>query len=176
MSVCRISLLAVTLLSLACAQVEAPEVIAETEDQKLMYAVGMGLAMQFDLGGLFSEEELAFIQQGLSDVVLQRSTAIPVDDNYMQGMNQLVMERRSAHNLESGAAFLEQAASEEGAVQTASGLVYQELVAGIGAHPVATDSVTVHYEFIQTRRARDVHTDTGHSGLDRGVAADEARR
>ena len=146
MSVRRITLFAVALLSLACAQAEAPEVTVETEDQKLMYAVGMGLGMQFDLGGLFTEEELAFVKQGLSDVVLERPTVISVDDTYMQGMNQLVMERRSAHNLESGAAFVAQAASEEGAVQTASGLVYQELVAGTGAHPGAADSVTVHYE------------------------------
>jgi FKBP-type peptidyl-prolyl cis-trans isomerase len=146
MSVPRIALVAVAVLSLACAEAEAPEVTVETEDQKLMYAVGMGVAMQFDFGGLFTEEELVFIKQGLSDIVLQQPTAISVDDNYMQRMNELVMERRSAANLESGASFLEQAVSQEGAVQTASGLVYQELVAGTGAHPSATDSVTVHYE------------------------------
>ncbi len=146
MSVPRITLVAVALLSLACAEAEAPEVTVETEDQKLMHAVGMGVAMQFDFGGLFTEEELVFIKQGLSDVVLQRPTAISVDDNFMQSMNQLVMERRSAANLESGADFLAQAASKEGAVQTASGLVYVELEAGAGAHPGETDSVTVHYE------------------------------
>ncbi len=146
MSVTRITLVAVALLSLACAEAEAPEVTVETEDQKLMYAVGMGVAMQFDFGGLFTEEELIFIKQGLSDVVLQRPTAISVDDNYMKSMNELVMERRSAANLESGASFLAQAALQEGAVKTASGLVYHELVAGTGAHPMATDSVTVHYE------------------------------
>ena len=146
MSVPRIALVAVAVLSLACAEAKAPEVTVETEDQKLMYAVGMGVAMQFDFGGLFTEEELVFIKKGLSDVVLQRPTAISADENYMQSMNELVMERRSAANLESGASFLAQAASQEGAVQTASGLVYQELIAGTGAHPSATDSVTVHYE------------------------------
>ena len=44
-----------------------------------------------------------------------------------------------------GTAFLERAAAEEGAVQTASGLVYQELSPGTGAQPKATDTVTVHY-------------------------------
>lgn len=146
MVVPRIALIAVAVLSLACAEAEAPEVTVETEDQKLMYAVGMGVAMQFDFGGLFTEEELVFIKQGLSDVVLQQPTAISADDNYMQSMNELVLERRSAANLESGAGFLAQAASQEGAVQTASGLVYHELVAGTGAHPLATNSVTVHYE------------------------------
>ena len=146
MSVPRIALIAVAGLSLACAEAEAPEVVVETEDQKLMYAVGMGVALQFDLGGLFTEEELVFIKQGLSDVVLQQPTAISVDDTLMKSMNELVMERRSTANLESGADFVAQAASQEGAVQTASGLVYHELVAGSGTHPMGTDSVTVHYE------------------------------
>ena len=42
-------------------------------------------------------------------------------------------------------AFLENAAAEEGAVQTASGLVYKELVPGYGPRPEAGDRVRVHY-------------------------------
>jgi FKBP-type peptidyl-prolyl cis-trans isomerase len=44
-----------------------------------------------------------------------------------------------------GAQFLEQMAAEDGSVQTASGLVSTEIVAGTGASPTATDVVTVHY-------------------------------
>jgi len=146
MSATRIALAAVALLSLACAEAEAPEVIVETEEQKLMYAVGMGMALQFDLGGLFSEEELAIIQRGFSDIVLERPTVIAVDDANMKGMNDLVMGRRSKFNAEAGASYVADAAAEEGAVQTASGLVYKELIAGTGEHPTPTDSVTVHYE------------------------------
>ena len=144
MSAARIALVAVALISLACA--EAPEVIVETEEQKLMYTVGMSIGLQFDLGGLFTEEELAIIQKGLSDIVLERPTVIAVDDANMKGMNELVIGRRSKINAEAGAAYVVDAAAEEGAVQTASGLVYKELIAGTGEHPTATDSVTVHYE------------------------------
>jgi FKBP-type peptidyl-prolyl cis-trans isomerase len=42
-------------------------------------------------------------------------------------------------------AFLEEAAAEEGAIQTASGLVYKELVPGYGPRPEASDRVRVHY-------------------------------
>ena len=42
-------------------------------------------------------------------------------------------------------AFLEAAAAEEGAIQTASGLVYKELVPGYGPRPEAGDRVRVHY-------------------------------
>ena len=43
-------------------------------------------------------------------------------------------------------AFLETAAAEAGAVQTESGLVIKETLAGSGASPSASDSVEVHYE------------------------------
>ena len=43
-------------------------------------------------------------------------------------------------------AFLQKAAAEEGAVQTASGLIYRELLPGSGPKPEAGDRVTVHYE------------------------------
>src|SRR5579863_6167931 len=45
----------------------------------------------------------------------------------------------------SAQAFLDKAASEPGAVKTASGLVYRELTPGTGDSPKATDTVKVHY-------------------------------
>lgn len=42
-------------------------------------------------------------------------------------------------------AYLEKAASEPGAVKTASGLIYRDLTTGTGNSPAATDMVTVHY-------------------------------
>src|SRR5579863_7604344 len=45
----------------------------------------------------------------------------------------------------SAQAFLDKAASEPGAVKTASGLVYRETEPGTGASPKATDTVKVHY-------------------------------
>jgi FKBP-type peptidyl-prolyl cis-trans isomerase FkpA len=41
--------------------------------------------------------------------------------------------------------FLDDAASEEGAVRTASGLVFRSLQPGQGENPKATDVVRVHY-------------------------------
>lgn len=41
--------------------------------------------------------------------------------------------------------FLDQAAAAEGAIQTASGLIYKELKAGTGAFPDSTDMVAVRY-------------------------------
>lgn len=44
-----------------------------------------------------------------------------------------------------GAAFLDKAAAEPGAVRTPSGLVYRELRPGNGPSPTAADVVTVQY-------------------------------
>ena len=44
-----------------------------------------------------------------------------------------------------GVAFLAKAAAEKGAIQTETGLVYKELVAGYGPQPEAGDRVQVHY-------------------------------
>jgi FKBP-type peptidyl-prolyl cis-trans isomerase FkpA len=46
---------------------------------------------------------------------------------------------------EKGKAFQDQAAQEPGAVRTESGLIYQELTAGTGASPQASDVVRAHY-------------------------------
>ena len=42
-------------------------------------------------------------------------------------------------------AFLDQAAAAEGAIRTESGLIFQELKAGIGSSPDSTDIVAVRY-------------------------------
>ena len=44
-----------------------------------------------------------------------------------------------------GAAFLAAAAKENGAITTASGLVFRTITPGNGASPAASDRVTVHY-------------------------------
>jgi FKBP-type peptidyl-prolyl cis-trans isomerase FkpA len=46
---------------------------------------------------------------------------------------------------EKGQAFLDQAATEQGAVKTPSGMVFRSVQAGTGASPAASDTVKVHY-------------------------------
>jgi FKBP-type peptidyl-prolyl cis-trans isomerase len=147
MSISHIPFVAVAFVTLACSQADAPaQVTIETDDQKMMYAVGMGLGLQFELAGMFSEEELALVAEGLKDAVLRKPSVVEIDDDYMQSVNQVMMGRRGGANSKLGAEYVIDAAAEDGAVQTASGLVYVELVAGEGAAPAATDTVTVHYE------------------------------
>jgi FKBP-type peptidyl-prolyl cis-trans isomerase len=105
------------------------------------------MAGQFRLTGLFTEAEAKIVVQGLEDALVGRESAVVLEE-YLPKLTDFLKERAKKlgerHKLE-GDAFIEKAAAEEGAVRTASGLVYQELVAGTGAQPRATDTVTVHY-------------------------------
>ncbi|HLF55958.1 MAG TPA: FKBP-type peptidyl-prolyl cis-trans isomerase [Thermoanaerobaculia bacterium] len=118
----------------------------ESEDAKTVYAVGFSLwrnLAQLDL----SPEEVAIVRRALDDAAAGREPAISIDQYTpkIQAFARARSTRRAAAEKEKGVAFLAAAAAEPGAVKTESGLVYRELVAGTGAVPAATDTVSVHY-------------------------------
>lgn len=148
MTPARVALVALASLVLSCGQqADMPSGTAGlTEDELVLYAVGCGTAQQFGLKGMFTAEELAIINRGFNDAVLDRSE-IELQD-YIERMNELTQGRRQAGFAElqqASLAYLEQAAAEPGAVKTESGLIYIEQVAGTGASPTATSTVSVHY-------------------------------
>ncbi len=145
------------LLSLACAlpacattpsglSGQTASGVLETEDQKILYALGHALG-QSVTNANFSDEELSFVQMGLADMVLGRDSQIDFDE-YTPQMQAFMDERLQASadtELTASLAFVEQQAAVEGAVRTDSGLVIQEMTAGDGASPTPEDTVTVHY-------------------------------
>lgn len=139
----------------ACAQQEemagdetAEEATSEsmTEDEKTFYALGLAMSQslgQFDL----NEEELESVQQGLADGVLGNEAEVDLQE-YAPKLQSLAQERAQAaaqKEREAGTKMLEEAAAEEGAVQTESGMVYKIVEEGTGESPAATDTVEVHY-------------------------------
>ena len=124
----------------------APVQLVTAQDSTL-YAVGLGLGGLFNLHELFTAEELAVINQGFNDGVLISGTFDL--SNHLESMNLLIQQRRTTRSSRlqaDGDAYVAEAGTKEGAVTTASGLVYIEEIAGTGATPSATDSVSVHYE------------------------------
>jgi FKBP-type peptidyl-prolyl cis-trans isomerase FkpA len=122
----------------------APAALA-TDDQKTIYA--LGLALERSIHALeLSHEELAIVARALSDGASGKP-ALDLDewgpriDPLANVRRQHAAERRKA----ASAAYLDTAAAEAGAVRTASGLVYREIVAGAGQSPKASDTVKVHY-------------------------------
>lgn len=124
------------------------QVKVETEDQKMFYALGLAVAQQLGpFKGQLSAEEMELVKLGLADAAQDREELVKLED-YLPRLNERVQQliaATSQEEKEKGLAFLEQATAEEGAIRTASGLVYKELVAGTGAQPQVTDKVTVHY-------------------------------
>lgn len=119
---------------------------AAEEEDRTFYALGLALSQglaQFHL----SDEELAQVQEGLEDGVLGDEPEVDLQE-YMERIQQLAQTRAQAAADEekaAGADALEEAATQEGAVKTESGMVYRVVEEGTGESPGASDRVRVHY-------------------------------
>jgi FKBP-type peptidyl-prolyl cis-trans isomerase FkpA len=141
----------------------------ETEDEKTIYALGVAVARnlaQFNL----SQEEVAILSVGIADALADREPQVDIDayGPKIDGLVQARLAATAAGEKDASMAFVEQAASEEGARTTASGLVFREVTAGAGEEPSATDRVKVHYH--GTLRDGTVFD----SSVDRGTPAEFA--
>ena len=121
----------------------------ETEEEKVFYALGLAIAQNSlePFRGQFSDAEIAVVMQGFADAVKGGEPIVSLQEfgPKINPMLQERLQRVQAQAAAEGEAFREKAAREEGAVQTASGLIFKELKAGTGVSPQATDRVKVHY-------------------------------
>jgi len=119
----------------------------QTEEQKTLYALGLSIGRSVGMFNL-TPDELEYVKAGITAQV--KGEKAPVDiQEYGPKIQGLAMSRQSAKaagEKEKGKAFLEQAAKEEGAQKTESGLIYKETQAGTGAQPKPSDIVKVHYK------------------------------
>jgi FKBP-type peptidyl-prolyl cis-trans isomerase FkpA len=118
----------------------------QTEDQKTLYAIGVLMSKQLSVFN-FSVEEYEFVQQGITDAAAGKTLAAD-PEAYKQNIGTLAQTRMQAaaqKQKELAKPYLEKAAKEKGAEKLSSGLIYQEIKAGTGAKPKATDIVKVHY-------------------------------
>ena len=118
----------------------------KTEDQKILYAIGLSVARSLAVFDL-SPKELEFVQQGISDTFVGK-TPDPELLSYNAKIQVFARDRRKALGEKqrgAGTDFLEKSAREKGAVRTASGMVYTSLADGKGESPKASDVVNVNY-------------------------------
>jgi FKBP-type peptidyl-prolyl cis-trans isomerase FkpA len=149
-------LLAMVLLAAGCkagAQTGAgaspgasPAGALQTEEQKTVYALGLILGKNVERLNL-TPEELALVQKGLQDAATGKKPEVELQV-YGPRVQQLAQTRMAAGTKvaqEKGQSFLDNAAQEQGAVKTPSGMVFRSTQAGAGASPKASDTVRVHY-------------------------------
>lgn len=141
-------LVCATLVCVVPAFAADPEL--KTEDDKGFYALGFNLSQQLSMLSL-TPEEFAIVKAGFEDGALKKTPKTDVKENFAK-MQQKLRDRISANAAATAAAekktgqeYLEKAAKEKGATKTASGMVIQEIKAGTGEPPKATDKVKVHY-------------------------------
>lgn len=128
----------------AAAPAAAPGTLA-TDDQKIVYAVGLSLAQQLSRLEL-SRAELELVKRALTDAAAGKP-AIELNawGPKINSFAQARMARAATQEKVRAKAYLDKAAAEPGSTRTPSGLVYRELAAGTGASPKATDKVKVQY-------------------------------
>jgi len=135
---------------LACEKKPAPAPATndalKTEDEKTAYAAGLMLGRNLAPLNL-SATELEAAKKGLSDAAGGKTPQIDLQTYgpKIQAMIQSRMASKAQGEKDKGKAFLENAAKEDGAQKTASGLIFKSIAPGKGKSPVASDTVRVHY-------------------------------
>lgn len=117
----------------------------ETDAQKVIYALGVGMAQQVGMFHL-TEDEQKLMMAGLADAL--RGEAKVEMQAYQQQIQTLAQERFAAAAQEEAklsATFVDHMASQPGAERLESGMVMTEMTAGTGDSPTATSNVKVHY-------------------------------
>jgi FKBP-type peptidyl-prolyl cis-trans isomerase FkpA len=124
----------------------AKAVELKTEEDRTLYALGVTMGGSLSTLSL-SAEEVALVSNGLSDAATGADPKVDMAA-YGPKIRQFAQERtaRSAQaEKDRSQAFLDQAAAEQGATRSDTGMVYVELVKGVGESPTPQDKVKVHY-------------------------------
>lgn len=115
-------------------------------DEKTLYALGIALTQS--LQGLhLRPSEAEHVAKGLRDGLAGKAQDFDLNDfrAKFQELAETRAQEAAAVEKAKSDEFLAKAEKEAGVVKTESGLLYQEITAGTGASPTATDKVKVHY-------------------------------
>jgi len=140
-------LLAALLLLVVAGTAFAEEAKLETENDRILYALGMMIASRapkFDP----TSEEIDVIIAGLRDG-LQGTESRVVMQDYVKKLDPFLQERMakiSEVEMAAGTEFRAEMAKQAGAVTSDSGVIYIQIEPGSGAQPDSGSTVKVHYK------------------------------
>jgi FKBP-type peptidyl-prolyl cis-trans isomerase FkpA/FKBP-type peptidyl-prolyl cis-trans isomerase FklB len=138
--------LATFLIVLGLVTPVAAEVELGNDDQRVLYALGLAISQRLNMFDL-SEAEVAIVQAGLADGILNREPQIelnaigPMIDPFLAERGQAALDREKAEGKE----FVAQAAAQAGATILDSGVVYFDVEEGEGVSPAREDTVIIEY-------------------------------
>jgi FKBP-type peptidyl-prolyl cis-trans isomerase FkpA/FKBP-type peptidyl-prolyl cis-trans isomerase FklB len=116
------------------------------DEAKTLYALGVALSQQLQTFYL-DEKDAEQVIKGLRDGVAKKAKDVEILQ-YRNQFQQLATSRSAVAaqaEKKAGQEFLKKAVAEKGAVRSDTGMIYQEIKAGTGKQPTATDRVEVHY-------------------------------
>jgi FKBP-type peptidyl-prolyl cis-trans isomerase FkpA len=118
----------------------------KTEDEKILYAMGLVISQNVAWFNL-SEAELKMMEQGLDDGVLSKARKVDLAayGPKIQDLQRTRLVALANAEKKAGQAFVDKAAAEKGATKMPSGFVITTIKPGTGPQPSATDKVKVHY-------------------------------
>jgi FKBP-type peptidyl-prolyl cis-trans isomerase FkpA len=127
----------------APASAPAPDGVA---DEDTSYAFGLALGSDLKQTGLQFNYD-AFTQ-GFRDSIEGKETRISMDDaiQIIQTAFMAAMTKQAEENRAKETQFLDENGKKNGIQTTSSGLQYEVITQGSGAKPLASDTVSVHYE------------------------------
>jgi FKBP-type peptidyl-prolyl cis-trans isomerase FkpA len=118
----------------------------KTEDEKVLYALGLVVSQNLSWFNL-TEAELKIVEQGMRDGALKKAQKVDLQTYgpKIQELQKTRITSLAAAEKKAGQAFVDKAASEKDTKKTASGVLVTTVKPGTGASPAATDKVKVHY-------------------------------
>lgn len=144
--------LAAVALILAGLPACAAETPFKTQQEKVSYALGQGMALNLRQQG--AEVDLAMLIRGLQDVLAggtpllgeeELRTTLTQFQTHLRQQQVDAMKKQAEANKAEGEAFLAGNQRKEGVVTLPSGLQYKVLKTGEGRKPVASERVECHY-------------------------------
>ena len=140
------AILSCVLLVLLAAVVPAHAADPKTEDEKVLYALGLVVSQNLSWFNL-SETELKMVEQGMQDGALKKAQKVDLQTYgpKIQDLQKTRMTTLAAAEKKAGEAYLAKAAGEKDAKKLPSGVIVTTLKPGTGPSPAATDKVKVHY-------------------------------
>jgi len=135
--------MALSLSLLSCAESQANQSQVRTEEEKVLYGLGLAFATSAARFNL-TESELTIVTQGFQDGVLGRPELVPRAE-YMRKVSDLAKARTKVTEQQQrlrGNEYRRAAMAQPGARQTESGLILIPSMEGSGNPPANTDSVT----------------------------------
>ena len=150
MNIKLLPVLAILLMSEFLPAQETP--VLKTQQDKINYGIGVGVARNFKSQGM--EVDLELVIRGMRDaltganLLMTETELSTIMTAFQQEMQQKAAQARqlaAEKNQKEGASFLAENAKKEGIIVLPSGLQYKILKTGNGKIPTNADTVECHY-------------------------------